>query len=177
MKGQVISVRMGTPVDNILLAELGKRSFYDLFAKDNTPEDMAAYLEASFSPDIQAEKLADPNITFLIAEIDQRPAGYSQLHLGSSSPEIEGIRPLEIVRIYSDKLWIGRGVGPALMSASINFAEQKGCDIVWLGVWQKNPRAIAFYQKWGFNIVGTQTFQLGSDLQHDFVMSRKVQMA
>ena len=176
MMEQEISIRQGRPDDNALLAEIGKRTFYDSFAKDNTPEDMAAYLAASFGPDIQAEILADPNITFLIAEIDQRPVGYSQIHLGSSSPVVDCVRPLEIVRFYSDKLWIGRGVGPALMEASIKFAEQKGCDIIWLGVWQKNPRAIAFYKKWGFEVVGTQTFQLGGDLQHDFVMSRKVQM-
>ena len=173
---QEISIRLGTPVDNTLLAELGKRAFYDAFAKDNKPEDMAAYLAASFGPDIQANLLADPNNTFLIAEIDQSLVGYSQTHLGSSSPVVEGVRLLEIVRFYSDKRWIGRGVGPALMSASINFAEQKECDVIWLGVWQKNSRAIAFYKKWGFEVVGTQTFQLGSDLQHDFVMSRKVQM-
>jgi len=171
-----IDIRPGTPDDNVMLAALGERTFYDSFAGDNTSEDMAAYLAASFSPDIQAGKLADPNNIFLIAEIEQAPAGYALLHLGPPPPVVGGACPIEIVRFYSDKPWIGRGVGPALMSACLDLAGEKGCDVIWLDVWEENPRAIAFYRKWGFKVVGTQTFQLGGDLQHDYLMSRAVQV-
>ena len=169
-----ITIRPATPADNILLAELGARTFFDTFAPDNTPEDMAAYLAASFSPEIQAQKLADPATTFLIAEIDQTPVGYTQLRLGAPPVSDSGQRPIEIVRIYADKAWLGQGVGAALMSAGLTLARQNNCDTIWLDVWEKNPRAIAFYQKWGFAVVGLQPFQLGNDLQQDLIMLRPV---
>lgn len=81
---------------------------------------------------------------------------------------------MEIVRIYARKEWIGRGVGAQLMKTSLREAENAGCDVVWLGVWERNLRAIAFYRKWGFEQVGTQVFQLGDDMQNDWVMVRQV---
>jgi ribosomal protein S18 acetylase RimI-like enzyme len=84
------------------------------------------------------------------------------------------LRPLEIVRIYACQEWLGRGVGPMLMQACLDEARQRGCDALWLDVWERNPRAIAFYRKWGFKVVGTQGFQLGSDMQTDLLMQRAV---
>jgi ribosomal protein S18 acetylase RimI-like enzyme len=158
----------------VLLAEMGARTFYDTFAKDNTPADITSYLAASFSPGKQADELADPANIFLIAEIEDIPAGYARLRLSSPPPAITGIKPIEIVRFYSVQSWIGRGVGAALMSACLSIAHQNGCDTIWLDVWEHNPRAIAFYRKWGFAIVGRQAFQLGSDLQNDLLMVKQV---
>ncbi len=170
-----VHIRVAGPSDNTLLAELGARTFFDTFAQDNTPEDIAAYLAASFSPQTQADELADPLTTFLIAEIDSTAAGYTRLRLSPPPLSITGQRPLEIVRFYSDKVWIGRGVGAALMAACLDFAARQGCGTIWLDVWEQNERAIAFYQKWGFVVVGTQTFQLGSDAQNDLLMQRTVE--
>ena len=169
-----VYIRVAEPTDNALLAELGARTFFDTFARDNTPEDIAAYLAASFSPPLQADELADPLTTFLIAEIDSAAAGYARLRLNPPPTVITGRQPLEIARFYSDKAWIGRGVGAALMTACLDLAAQQGCDTIWLDVWERNARAIAFYQKWGFAVVGTQSFQLGSDLQNDLLMQRTV---
>ncbi len=174
MNDNTIRIRLASLSDNVLLAEFGARTFVDTFAQDNTPENMAAYLAASFSPQKQAEELADPLTTFLIAEIDGSPVGYTRLRLGPPPTAITGRQPLEIVRFYSDIAWIGRGVGTALMSACLDFAAQQGCDTIWLDVWEQNARAIAFYQKWGFIVVGAQAFQLGSELQNDLVMQRVV---
>jgi GNAT superfamily N-acetyltransferase len=170
-----IHIRTASAADNHLLAELGARTFFDTFAQDNTPGDMTAYLAASFSPQKQAEELADPLATFLIAEIDRTAAGYARLRLSPSPTAIVGRRPLEIVRFYSDKAWIGRGVGAALMSACLDFAARQRCETIWLDVWERNERGIAFYQKWGFAVVGTQAFQLGSDVQNDLLMQRAVE--
>ena len=117
MNDSLPHIRTASSTDNVLLAELGARTFFDTFAQDNTPEDIAAYLAASFSPQKQAEELADPLSTFLIAEIDGSTAGYARLRLSSPPASIAGRRPLEIARLYSDKAWIGRGVGAALMAA------------------------------------------------------------
>src|SRR5438132_13822742 len=115
MRENQITTRLATAADNILLAELGARTFSDTFGPHNTAQDMAAYLTASFSPQIQAEKLADPNYAFLIAEIEQVTAGYAQLYLGAPPAVIRGQRPIELVRSYADTNRIGQRVGSALM--------------------------------------------------------------
>jgi GNAT superfamily N-acetyltransferase len=174
MTDKKITTRLATAMDNILLAEMGARTFEDTYAKDNTPEDIAAYQAASFSPEIQAGKLADPSTAFIIADADGTPAGYAQLNFKGAPVEITGRQAVEIERIYSDKLWIGQGVGAALMRACLALATEKGCDVIWLGVWEHNSRAIAFYTKWGFKIVGSHVFVLGRDVQNDYLMQRKV---
>ena len=169
-----ITIRYATATDNVLLADLGARTFYDTFAADNTPENMAAYLAASFSPEKQAAELADPSSVFLIAEVEGVVVGFAGLKGGQPPAGITGLRPIEIARIYSRKEWIGYGVGAALMQACLDEAEKRGCDAVWLGVWEYNQRARAFYRKWGFVAVGTQLFQLGDDPQNDLLMQRPV---
>lgn len=169
---QRLTIRYATIDDNLLLAELGARTFYDTFAADNTPENIARYLAASFSPEKQAVELAEPGSVFMIAEIGETVVGFARLKEGPAPECITGDRLIEIVRIYAYKEWIGRGVGAALMQGCLNEATKRGCDTVWLDVWERNSRAIAFYHKWNFVEVGTQKFQLGDDLQHDLLLQR-----
>ncbi len=170
-----IQIRTAGPSDHVLLAELGRQTFYDAFAADNTPEDIEAYLAGAFSPQKQAAELADPGTRFLIAELDGEPVGYARLRQDLPPGSIPGERPVEIVRFYSRKEWIGRGVGAALMHACLDEARRRGCDTIWLDVWEQNPRAIAFYKKWGFEIVGKALFTVGADIQHDLLMARPVE--
>ena len=165
-----LDIRYATPDDAKMLSELGAKTFYDTFAKDNTPEDMALHLKKSFSTEIQFSELSAPDTIYLIAELDQEPIGFAQLVLDSTDPSLKGTKLLEIRRIYAVKEYLGRGVGKELMSACIREAKQRGCDSIWLGVWEKNPRAIAFYKKWGFEEVGTHVFSVGNDPQRDFIM-------
>ncbi len=163
-------IRTATSEDNRLLAEIGAETFYDSFAADNTPENMRAYLSASFSPDLQGLELADPRSKFLIAEMEDAVIGYAHLKFGVAQRVKVGNKPVEIVRFYSRKQWIGKGVGAQLMEKCLQEAVAAGCDAIWLGVWEINSRAIAFYRKWGFCEAGKQTFQLGNDLQRDLLM-------
>lgn len=167
-----ISVRLATPGDAAALAELGARAFSDTFGAGTTRADMTAYLARAFGPELQAAELADPDRTFLIAESDGTFAGYVQLRRGTPPACIAALRPLEIVRLYADAPWIGRGVGAALMRESLGLAADEGRDTTWLDVWEQNDRAIAFYRRWGFEPVGTAVFALGGDLQNDVVMAR-----
>src|SRR4030042_897037 len=127
-----IRVRRGTDDAAELLARRGAETFSDAFGPDNTPEDMAAYLRASFSPEIQAAELADPSSVFLIAEADGRMAGSARLREGGAPAAITGSRPIEIVRFYSRTKWIGRGLGALLMPAWLGGGEHRGCDILCL---------------------------------------------
>ncbi|MCI0609395.1 MAG: GNAT family N-acetyltransferase [Anaerolineae bacterium] len=163
-------IRYGTTDDARMLSELGAKTFYDTFAKDNTSENIEAYLKASFSPEIQFNELSQPDVIFLIAETEKTPIGYAQLIMNSEDESINRTRPLEIRRIYASQEYQGKGVGKELMKATISEARQRGCDCVWLGVWEKNQRAIDFYKRWGFREVGTHTFSVGNDPQNDYVM-------
>jgi GNAT superfamily N-acetyltransferase len=165
-----VNIRYGTTDDAKMLAELGAKTFYDTFAKDNTPENMDLHLRKSFSPEIQFNELSAPENIFLIAESENGPIGFAQLIMDSREESLKGTESLEIRRIYATQENIGKGVGKELMSASIQEARQRGCDSIWMGVWEKNPRAIAFYKKWGFKEVGTHTFNVGDDPQRDFIM-------
>ncbi len=169
-----LRIRRATSADNALLAQIGAETFRDTFEADNTPEDMAAYLAGAFNPDRQAQELAEPDSMFLIAELGADVVGYTRLKTAPPPAAIGAERALEIARLYARKGWIGQGVGAALMRACLATAVRDGYPVVWLDVWEKNPRAIAFYEKWGFKIVGEQTFQLGADLQHDWLMSRSL---
>ena len=172
MNSPTPSIRRATLTDAALLAEMGARTFADTFAADTPPEDMAAYLNSAFSPEKQAAELTDPASLFLIAEIAGQPAGYARLYAGEPLEGVTGARPIELVRIYSTGAWIGRGVGAALMQGCLDEARRLGHDVIWLGVWERNPRAQTFYQKWGFSKVGTHIFPLGDDPQTDWIMQR-----
>jgi ribosomal protein S18 acetylase RimI-like enzyme len=160
-----MQIRIATAADAALLAELSERTFRETFAADNTPENMAAYLASAFSESIQAAELADEATIFLIAEIEGAPVGYAKLQL-------DGDDTIEINRLYAATERIGSGVGAALMQASLDEASRRGREKVWLAVWDQNQRARAFYQKWGFEQVGSKPFVLGDDVQTDLVLTR-----
>ena len=120
----------------------------------------------------QAAELAEPASTFFIAEVGGRGAGYAKLHAGEPPEGVEGAQPVELVRLYVLREWLGRGVGEALMRACVEEAQRAGHGTIWLGVWERNGRAQAFYRKWDFHVVGEHVFQLGSDPQRDILMER-----
>lgn len=169
-------IRRAAAADARRLAELGAKTFSETFAADNTPENMAAYLALSFGPGIQARELADPRSVFLIAEAGGAAAGYARLRFGPAPASIPGKEPAEIVRFYACKGWIGKGLGSQLMRACLDEAGRARCDVIWLDVWERNPRAIAFYRKWEFREAGGQIFRLGEDAQRDLLMARPVRM-
>lgn len=167
-----LTIRRANLEDAGLLAELGARTFSETFAAANSPEDMAAYLAASFHTARQTAELNDPASTFFIAEVGGRAAGYAQLQAGEPAEGVEGTKPVELVRLYVSREWLGRGVGEALMRACVDGARRAGHGTIWLGVWERNGRAQAFYRKWDFRAVGEHVFHLGSDPQRDILMER-----
>jgi ribosomal protein S18 acetylase RimI-like enzyme len=167
-----LTIRRGTLADAALLSEFGASTFSETFAADNSPEDLAAYLATSFNLSQQTAELEDPASTFLIAEVGGRAAGYAMLRESEPENGVEGANPVELVRLYVSRDWLGRGIGEQLMRACIDVGRQDGYETIWLGVWERNARAQAFYRKWNFRTVGEHVFQLGSDLQRDLVMER-----
>jgi diamine N-acetyltransferase len=168
------TIRRADVDDADLLTELGRRTFSETFATENTSEDIAAYLAASFNVAQQTAELADPASTFFVADVGGLAAGYAKLHAGEPVEGIEGVNPVELVRLYVLREWLGRGVGEALMRACVDEARRAGHATIWLGVWERNGRAQAFYRKWNFRAVGEHVFQLGYDPQKDILMQRAV---
>ena len=165
-----IQLRIAGQKDAQMLAILGARTFSETFAGDNKPEDMAEYLRGAFSEQKQSEELSDPDSVFIVAESEGKPVGYARLLGRSTATCITGDRPIELVRIYVIQELKGRKVGSLLMQKCLDEARGRGYDTIWLGVWEHNPNAIVFYQKWGFSKAGTHAFLLGKDLQEDWIM-------
>ena len=165
-----MNIRYANENDSSLLADIGRKTFYDTFIDGNTEEDMALYLSEHYSSELQSSEIADPNTTFLIAEINEVAVGFTKLKAQSKGEGVTGTNPMELQRIYSLKEYIGKGVGAELMNASIREAKEKGFNCIWLGVWEKNERAIKFYERWGFKQVGKHVFTLVNDTQIDYTM-------
>ena len=166
------SIRRATERDADWLAELGARTFYESFAAQNTPENMTAYLAATFGPEQQRAELADPRNMFFIVENDGVAIGYAQLRTGKTPAGVADPKAIELVRLYVSSTFQGSGVGGKLMDACLTEARQSGYQTIWLGVWQQNTRAQSFYYRWNFSIVGEHVFQLGDDPQMDWLMER-----
>jgi diamine N-acetyltransferase len=169
-----VATRPARPDDAALLTELGASTFRETFESANTPEDFAAYMAAAFGEAIQRAELEDPDTTVFLAERDGEAVGYVMLRERKTPSTVELDDALEIARLYARKHAVGSGVGAALMQRALAEAAGRGKDAVWLGVWERNTRAIAFYESWGFHRCGTQSFLLGSDLQTDLVMVRRL---
>jgi ribosomal protein S18 acetylase RimI-like enzyme len=167
-------IRAATPADADSLAEFGARTFFESFAKDNTPEDMAKHLASAWHPDLQRREILDPSLDTLLAMTNGGLAGYAMVRGGHAPSSVHTIAPVELWRFYVDRPWQGRGLAQALMSAVADKARARGARELWLGVWERNERAQAFYRKCGFEKVGTQIFVVGSDPQTDHVMLRRL---
>ncbi|HEY4208867.1 MAG TPA: GNAT family N-acetyltransferase [Puia sp.] len=169
-----IQIRPAAAEDAEMIADISRRTFYDSFSPLNTPEDIAEYMDKQFTRESIIAEVDAPGNTFLVAWQDEQPVGYVRL-LEHVPPQGVGKGPaIEIVRIYAEKSVIGKGIGPALMQASIDLAREKGKQWVWLGVWEHNHHAIAFYTKWGFEKFGDHPFILGSDKQTDWWMKKRL---
>ena len=169
-----VEIRQATGKDAEMIADMSRRTFYDSFAQQNTPEDIALYMDKQFTRESLIAEVDAPGNTFLVAWLDEQPVGYVRLleHVPPSGMG-EGTA-IEIVRLYAEKSVIGKGIGRALMQSSIDLAREKGMQWIWLGVWEHNHRAIAFYTKWGFEKFGDHPFILGTDKQTDWWMKRKL---
>jgi ribosomal protein S18 acetylase RimI-like enzyme len=167
----MISVRRGGSADAAPLAEFAATAFREAFARDNRAEDVALYLSRAYGVAQQAAELADPAIITLLAFAEDRLAGYAQIRPGETPACVAASDSLELWRFYVGQAWHGRGLAQALMAAVTAAARARGAGTLWLGVWERNERAQAFYRKAGFRNVGTQVFVLGTDEQTDRVMA------
>lgn len=170
----MLTIRRADDGDANLLADLGRRTFYETFAPSNKAEDMDAYSGAAFAIDRIACELRQQATTFFIAETPTGAVGFAKLGASSPPPCVTGPSPVRLHKLYVSADAIGTGVGAALMRYGIDCATGTGYESMWFGVWEHNHRARAFYERWGFIPVGTEAFRLGSDDQVDLLMELRL---
>ncbi len=174
MERDNFNIRIAESDDLSTLRDLGISSFTSAYARFNTTENMHAYLSENFSEEKLLSEINAGEI--LVGLQNETIVAYTKLVIPDPS-KIPGSNPLEIARLYIDTQLIGKGIGVNMIAAIAEEARKRGCDSICLDVWQKNYRAINFYQREGFRIFGLTQFRLGDDVQDDFVMVRKLRDA
>lgn len=169
-----IKIRRINTNDSTELQKIGKLTFFETFASQNSEENMTEYLENGFSIEKIKAELEDKNAEFYFAEFNQEAIGYLKVNFGQSQTEIKDENALEIERIYVLKEFHGKKVGQILFEKALELAKTKKVDYVWLGVWEENQRAIRFYEKNGFVAFDKHIFKLGNDEQTDIMMRLKL---
>lgn len=164
-----INIRRAGVEDAALLAQLSTVTFLDTFRGTCTEEDIQQFVKDCFSKERVAKELRDAFDFYFIASIDREAVGYLRMKEEDSDvPAIKHYRSIELKRIYVLKEYHDRKAGAALMKFALDFAAENAYEAVWLGVWEYNERAKAFYKKWGFEDTGfTHPFPIGSTPQTD----------
>jgi diamine N-acetyltransferase len=168
------TLRPALPADAPSLAVLAERTFRDAFGDRNSPANMDLHCAKAFGSEIQQREIGDRDLVTTIAEIDHLMVGYSQLRLLHAYASVAAERPAELNRIYVVAEWHGRGVARDLMQHALDTVASAGCDCLWLGVWEHNPKAMAFYRKFGLEVVGSHAFMLGDEHQRDVIMAVQI---
>ena len=167
-------IRRAIDADAGPLAAFARRTFVETFGAQNSDENMAMHVARTFGVALQLSEIRDVNTVTLVGEVGATMAGFAQLRRGSAPACVTGASPVEVLRFYVDRPFHGRGIAQALMRAALDVARELGGRTAWLGVWEHNPRAIAFYAKCGFVDVGSHSFVLGTETQTDRVMAQRL---
>lgn len=154
------------------LISIGKQTFYETFANDNSAEDMQNYLDENFAEEKVKAELSNTHSEFYFAKNNDVIIGYLKLNHAGAQTEEKFSNSIEIERIYVLKEFHGKKIGQFLLDFAINLAKEKQVNYLWLGVWERNEKAIRFYQKNNFVAFDKHIFQLGNDAQTDILMKR-----
>jgi ribosomal protein S18 acetylase RimI-like enzyme len=152
------------------LQVISRSTFAQTFYEHNNAEDMKAYLDTSFAIDKLIAEISNPNSEFYFAIENEIIVGYLKVNTGTAQTENKDASAFEIERIYVDQAYLGKKIGQLLFEKAIDLAKVKKASYVWLGVWEENHRALAFYKKNGFIPFDKHIFRLGNDEQTDIMM-------
>jgi diamine N-acetyltransferase len=165
-----VIIRKAALADAELIRQIAQQTFSETFSEMNSGENMQKYLDEDLSIQKIREELQNKNSEFYYAENAEKVIGYLKINFGSSQTEVKDNNAIEIERIYVLKEFHGKNVGNLLYDKAVEIAENNNVNYIWLGVWEKNPRAIRFYQKNGFVEFDKHIFKLGDDKQTDLMM-------
>ena len=169
-----VTIRKATIRDIKLLQKLAADSFNTTYRETIAPHLLAPYIAEHFSLERLTQEFSDEKNTFLLALDGDQLAGYMKLRDGTVPDCVTDKNCLEVERIYADPVQKRRGIGSTLIAEATKEAKSKGRTSVWLGVFQKNTSAVAFYQAKGFEIAGHAIFVMGGEEQDDYVMMKVI---
>lgn len=167
-----IQLKQATIADLETLRTIGIETFTDTFGQFNTPENMQAYLNKAYAPALLQQELTTVGSSFQLLFVDDQLAGYLKFNVDQAQTEPRGAQTLEIERIYIRKAFKRQGLGRYLIQYAISQAQAQQKKQIWLGVWEHNAPAYAFYGAMGFHETGAHVFQLGTDRQRDIIMEK-----
>jgi len=168
----MLEIKTAQAEDALRLSVFAEATFRETFAPYNSESDMQLYSQKTFSPDKQRQEILDPDKRVVLALWAEEIIGYYMLSLKGAEASISGPRPIQLSRLYVDSRWHGQKIAHRLLEEAMNRSRQEGFFTFWMGVWEKNYRALAFYKKWGFEEVGDLRFELGQDVQRDLLFTK-----
>lgn len=154
------------------LQKIGIDTFIETFQEQNKAEHIDTYVKTAFHSNQLLKELQHPFSQFYLVQVNGRLAGYLKVNMDDAQSEEMGDDTLEIERIYIKQSFQKLGLGRYLMNQAFEIAEKHHKRDVWLGVWEHNKAAMAFYQKLGFVQTGVHAFQMGDEEQMDFIMTK-----
>ncbi|PKH12267.1 MULTISPECIES: GNAT family N-acetyltransferase [Planomicrobium] len=154
------------------LQAISRETFTETFKEQNSPEHLNAYLEKAYNQEQLALELENPESRFYFVHSDDEVAGYLKINVGEAQSEKMGADSLEVERIYVKKKFHKKGLGKLLLEKAFDVAAELEKKKVWLGVWEHNENAIAFYKQKGFVQTGAHPFYMGDDKQIDLIMTK-----
>lgn len=157
-----------------ILQEISIETFNDTFKDQNSPENMKAYLERAFNFKQLEEELSNVSSEIFFIYFNEELAGYLKVNMNDAQSEKLGDESLEIERIYIKNKFQKHGLGKYLLNKAMEIAMEHNKKKIWLGVWEKNENAIAFYKKMGFVQTGAHSFYMGDEEQIDFIMTKTI---
>ncbi|TDL75349.1 GNAT family N-acetyltransferase [Rhodococcus qingshengii] len=169
-----IFIKPCTIEDLCILQDISYETFNETFKDQNSPEIMNAYLERAFNVKQLEKELSNIFSRFFFVYFNNEVAGYLKVNTHDAQSENMGQDSLEIERIYIRGKYQKLGLGKYLINKAIEIAVEQGKNKIWLGVWEKNENAIAFYKKIGFVQAGTHSFYMGDEEQIDFIMIKSL---
>ncbi|WP_147536205.1 GNAT family N-acetyltransferase [Bacillus marasmi] len=167
-----LTIKKCTLEDLRVLQEISYETFNETFREHNTPENIDAYLEKAFNSKQLEKELSNISSEFYFVYFNQEMAGYLKINLNDAQSEDMGNESLEIERIYIKNNYQKHGLGKFLFNEALEIAKERNKKLVWLGVWEKNQNAIAFYKKMGFVQTGAHSFYMGAEEQVDYIMTK-----
>ncbi|MDO8226546.1 GNAT family N-acetyltransferase [Bacillus cabrialesii] len=167
-----INIKKCSHEDLKILLEISLETFNDTFKDQNSSENMKAYLDSAFNTEQLEKELSNISSQFFFVYCHHEVAGYLKVNTDDAQSEEMGDESLEIERIYIKKEFQKHGLGKHLLHKALDIALECNKKKIWLGVWEKNENAVAFYKKMGFVQTGTHSFYMGDEEQTDFIMTK-----
>lgn len=166
--------RRAIRADAAALAALAEQTFIDTYAAQNDPEQIRVHCAQNFGLEQQSAEIANPDYAVILAYHDQELVGFAQVVKKPAPESIDAKNAVALYRYYVQQTWHGKGIAQPLLAEAEKAARTFGADFLWLGMWEHNARALAYYQKVGFQHVGWMDYQFGDVLERDYVLLKRL---